>query len=573
MRAADAIVKILIANDVDVIFGVPGDTSMTFHNAIEAHSDQIKYIQCRDERHATYMADTYARVSGKPGVVDVPSGGGVLYATPGISEANSSSVPIICFSSDISMSSEETGALTELKQVELLQSITKWNTKIKLASKIPHMLRKAFRMATGGRPGAVHISVPEDVHEEHYDYTDEELYASFHKPFKSSPNREDVEKVYKLLTHSSRPVIIAGGGVHLSAAYEELESLASDFSIPVGTSINGKGSIAENLPQAIGVIGVNGGTDETNSIIKNADFVLVLGSKLNNVTTVAKSIFSHSPVVVQVDISEEILDQNIRTDVAIMSDIKAFLNHLNLLMNNRNKDFSNSLTEWNKFYQDILNKKVNRVAIEVQEDTKFVNPAKIIDLLNKHTNENALFVIDAGTQNPYMASDYVTKKAGRRTVFDRGHGNLGYALSAAIGAKVASPQSKVFSMFGDGSFAMSVGELETASRLGLPVVFLLFQNNSYGWIKKLHQLYYDERYIGVDFSQINGAKIAEGFNISSLRIDSNEKLEEGLKWAIDQQGPVFLDILIEPITDIVPPVTNWREDSKLDPSEREALTY
>ncbi|MEH7526306.1 thiamine pyrophosphate-dependent enzyme, partial [Bacillus sp. JJ1503] len=190
-----------------------------------------------------------------------------------------------------------------------------------------------------------------------------------------------------------------------------------------------------------------------------------------------------------------------------------------------------------------------------------------------HTNENALFVIDAGTQNPYMASDYVTKKSGRRTVFDRGHGNLGYALSAAIGAQVASPQSKVFSMFGDGSFAMSVGELETASRLGLPVVFLLFQNNSYGWIKKLHQLYYDERYIGVDFSQINGAKIAEGFNIRSLRIDSNEKLEEGLKWAIDQQGPVFLDILIEPITDIVPPVTNWREDSKLDPSKREALTY
>ena len=573
MRSADAIVKILIANEVDVIFGVPGDTSMAFHDALEKHKDQIKYIQCRDERHAAYMADTYARVSGKPGVVDVPSGGGVLYAVPGVSEANSSSIPLICISSDISMSSEDTGALTELKQVELLSTITKWNTKIKLSSKIPHMLRKAFRVATGGRPGAVHISISEDIHEEHYDFTDEELVASTQKSLKTSPNQEDIEQVFEMLSRASRPVILAGGGVHLSGAYEELEKFTSTFGIPVGTSINGKGSLAETSPQAIGVIGVNGGTDETNGVIKKADFVLVLGSKLNNVTTVAKSIFSNSPTVVQVDISEEMLDLNIRTDLAIMSDIKSFLYNLHLAMENNNANYASTLTEWTEWYQQSIKGKFERVANEVEETTTFVNPAKVINLLNENTGDDALFVIDAGTANPYMASNYLTKKAGRRTVFDRGHGNLGYALSAAIGAKVASPTSKVFSMFGDGSFAMSVGELETANRLGVPIVFILFQNNSYGWIKKLQQLYFDERYIAVDFTEINGAKIAEGFGLKSLRIDSNDQLEAGLKWAIEQQSPVFLDILIDPITDIIPPVTNWREDSKLDPAEREALTY
>lgn len=573
MRSADAIVKILIANEVEVIFGVPGDTSMSFHDALESHSDQIKYIQCRDERHAAYMADTYARVSGKPGVVDVPSGGGVLYAVPGVSEANSSSIPLICFSSDISMSSEDTGALTELKQVELMSSITKWNTKIKLSSKIPHMLRKAFRVATGGRPGAVHISISEDIHEEHYDFTDEELMASPQKSLKTAPNMVDVEKVFELLSNASRPVILAGGGVHLSAAYEELESFSRNFAIPVVTTINGKGSVAETSPQAMGVIGVNGGTDETNSIVKKADFVLVLGSKLNNVTTVAKSIFSNSPIVVQVDISEDMLDLNIRTELAIMSDIKPFLTNLNLAMENNNKDYAKSLSVWNESCRSVVTEKFDRVASEVQEETNSVNPAKIIDLLNKHTDDDALFVIDAGTQNPYMASNYITKKAGRRTVFDRGHGNLGYALSASIGAKIASPTSKVFSMFGDGSFAMSVGELETASRLNLPIVFILFQNNTYGWIKKLQQLYFDERYMAVDFSRIHGAKIAEGFNLKSLVIDDNDKLEEGLKWAIEQDGPVFLDVRIESITDIIPPVTNWREDSKIDPAEREALTY
>lgn len=573
MRSADAIVKILIANGVDVIFGVPGDTSMSFHDALESHSDQIRYIQCRDERHATYMADTYARVSGKIGVVDVPSGGGVLYATPGVSEANSSSIPIICISSDISMSSEETGALTELKQVELMQSITKWNTKIKLSSKIPHMFRKAFRVVNSGRPGAVHISIPEDIHEEHYDFMEEELQASSQKLFKTSPKDADVEKVVQLLSKASRPVVLAGGGVHLSAAYDELEKFSGTYKIPVGTSINGKGSISETSPQAIGVIGVNGGTDETNSIIKQADFVLVLGSKLNNVTTVAKSIFNHSPTVVQVDISEEMLDLNIRTEVAIMSDINSFLHSLNEKMEQHYPAYGESMTDWNETFQQKIREKFDRIKIEVQEDNQLVNPAKIIDVLNENTDENALFVIDAGTQNPYMASNYITKKAGRRTVFDRGHGNLGYALSAAIGGKFASPDSKVFSMFGDGSFAMSVGELETASRLQLPIVFMLFQNNSYGWIKKLQQLYFDEKYIAVDFSHIDGAKIAEGFGMKSLRIEENSKLEEGIQWAIKQEEPVFLDIRISLITDIVPPVTNWREDSLLDPSEREALTY
>lgn len=573
MRSADAIVKLLISNKVEVVFGVPGDTSMAFHNAFEKHRNDIQYISCRDERHAAYMADTYARVSGKPGVVDVPSGGGLLYAVPGLSEATSSSIPIICFSSDISMNSEETGALTELKQEEVSNAVTKWNTTIKKPSKVPHMIRKAFRVATGGRPGAVHISIPENIHEADYPFEESDLYGVDAKLFRNAPNEEDVEKVRKLLAKSSRPVVIAGGGVHLSQGYAELEKLATTFSIPVGTSINGKGSIAEILPEAIGVIGVNGGTEETNRIIKESDFVLVLGSKLNNVTTVAKSIFAHSPVIVQVDISEEILDLNIRTDVSIMCDIKSFLHALNQDMVKTNPSFKEQVTQWTITYQHIVKEKFERVRTEVRESLNGVNPAKIVELLDKKTDKNALFVIDAGTQNPYMASNYKTKVAGRRTVFDRGHGNLGYALSASIGAKVASPESKVFSLFGDGSFAMSVGELETARRLGLPIVFIQFQNNSYGWIKKLHQLYFNEEYIAVDFTQINGAKIAEGFGLQSMKIEHDDQLEEGLEWAIKQKGPVFLDISIEKITDIVPPVTNWREDSKKDPKDREALTY
>lgn len=573
MRVADSILELLIEHDVEVVFGVPGDTSMSFHNAFQKYSDKIKYVSCRDERHAAYMADTYARVSGKPGVVDVPSGGGLLYAVPGLSEATSSSIPIICFSSDISQLSQGTGALTELKQEEVSNAVTKWNVTITKAEKVPHTIRKAFRIASGGRPGAVHISIPEDIHEMEYDFTDEELTVPTLKRHVNGPVREDVKDVAKLFKDAKRPVVLAGGGVHLSQAYDELTTFAEDYGVPVATSINGKGSIAEISEQAVGVIGVNGGNDETNSVVQEADLVIVLGSKLNNVTTVAKTLFKNNPKIVQVDVSEEILELNVKPEISLLCDIKVFLTDLIAEIKDDKAFNKNRLTEWNNTVQEKVKEKFEKVVEEVNTDTDSVNPARIIDFLDKLTDESALFVIDAGTQNPYMASNYKTKIAGRTAVFDRGHGNLGYALSAAFGAKFASQDSKVFSMFGDGSFAMSAGELETAARLKLPIIFMLFQNNSYGWIKKLHQLYYNEEYIAVDFAQIDGAKIAEGFGIKSKTIATNDELEAGIKWALEQEGPVFLDLRIEPITDIVPPVTNWREDSRKSPEERKALTY
>lgn len=572
MRSADKVVEVLIEQGTEVVFGVPGDTSMSFHNAFKKYEDEIKYISCRDERHSAYMADTYARVSGKPGVVDVPSGGGLLYAIPGLSEATSSSIPIVCLSSDIALSSQETGALTELKQEEVSNAVTKWNATIKKTSTIPLIIRKAFRMAMGGRPGAVHVSIPEDIHEAEYD-SKEDYSAPKAKRFVNAPTKSDILEVKNILQKSKRPVVLAGGGVHLSKAYEELTLFSESLGIPVATSINGKGSISESSLQSLGVIGVNGGSEETNTILKQADAVLVLGSKLNNVTTVAKEIFKNNPNIVQVDISEEILQLNTNPKVSVSCDIKAFLESLYEEMKEISLSFKENLINWNEAVQEQLKLKFENVDNEVNKNTTHVNPAKVIDVLDKTADGNSLFVVDAGTQNPYMAANYTTKKAGRTVVFDRGHGNLGYALSASIGAKYANPKSKVYSLFGDGSFAMSAGELETAKRLNLPIVFMLFQNNSYGWIKKLHQLYYSEQYIGVDFTSIDGAKVAEGFGLKSRRVTNNKELEDAILWANQQEEPVFIDLIIEPITDIVPPVTNWKKDSEKAPEDRKALTY
>jgi len=573
MRVSDAIVEYLIKQNVEVVFGVPGDTSMSFHNSFEKYKDKINYVSCRDERHAAYMADTFSRVSGKPGVVDVPSGGGLLYAIPGLSEATSSSIPIICFSSDIAVSSQGTGALTELKQQELTNTVTKWNDTIIKPEKALFSLQKAFRISQSGRPGAVHISIPEDIHESYAEFNSEDFYVPVLNKFINAPQKQDVDKAIELIKQAKRPAIIAGGGAHLSKAYDNLEKLSTEYNIPVATSLNGKGSLAEHYRQSIGVIGVNGGSKETNEIIQKADLVINLGTKLNNVTTVAGTIYQNNPKLIQVDTSEEILYLNIKPDLAIMADINEFLSSLFNNLDKYKKEIVEKTAKWMKEVDLLKTMKKEKISKEVNTNTKLVNPAKIIDNLNNITNENSVFVVDAGTQNPYMAANYITKRSGRTTVFDRGHGNLGYALGASLGAEYAKQNSQVFSMIGDGSFAMAVGELETVKRLNLPIIFLHFQNNSYGWIKKLHQLYYDEKYIGVDFGELDGEKIAEGFGIKNKKVKNNDELLPALEWAIKQKAPVFLDLIIEPITDIVPPVTNWKEDADKDPKDRVALTY
>lgn len=577
MRGSDAIIELLIAHGVEHVFGVPGDTSMNFHDAFAKRTDRITHILCRDERNAGYMADAYGRVKGKPGVVETPSGGGALYVVPAVSEAHLSSIPFICISSDITMSSEETNALTDTNQEFLFKSITKWNTKIRLSSKIPHLIRKAFRMATGGCPGAVHISVPENILGDEIEFSQEKLtcskYFCTHIPIRNKPSAADVEKVVSYLSQAKRPAILAGGGIHLSNAYEELEYIATNFNIPVATSINGKGSMMEFSPHSLGVVGANGGTEETLQVLQEADFLLVLGSKLNNVTTMGQAAINKSATIVQVDISETVLDSNIRTDLPIMCDIKFFLQDLSSLLAESKEKLRENYHPWNEWVFKKMEQKWNRISKEVKEDTKLVLPCKIFHVLEMLTDDNTIFVADAGTPTPYLASYLRLKKAGRYSIMPRAHGSLGYALPAAIGAKVAKPDAKVISLFGDASLGMALGDLETAKRLNLPIVFINFQNNSYGWIKTIQELYYDKRYFAVDFSPIDATKIAEGFGIKSIKIEKNSDLEKGLSWAIKQDFPVFVDIMIEPPTKVIPPVLKWERDSKIPAKDRKKLTY
>ncbi|MDH3446412.1 MAG: thiamine pyrophosphate-binding protein, partial [Deltaproteobacteria bacterium] len=281
VSGAEAVVEMLKAHGVEVIFGLCGDTSLPFYDALARLPHGMRHILARDERSAAYMADGYARVAGKVGVCEGPSGGGVTYLLPGLAEANESSVPVLGINSDISVAARGRFTLTELDQGALMRPVTKWNAVLERSQDIPKIFRAAFNQMTTGRPGAAHIALPFDVQNGPVERS--ELFADpslgRYPARRIAPDSIDIQRAARLLRDAAHPVFICGGGVVISGAEQELLELAARLSAPVATSISGKGSIAEVHPLAAGVVGSNGGTPETRAIVDGADLIVFVGCR------------------------------------------------------------------------------------------------------------------------------------------------------------------------------------------------------------------------------------------------------------------------------------------------------
>src|SRR5215203_4345444 len=329
MQGAKALVQVLIESGIEHIFGLPGDTGMAFYDALYHRAADVTHIMTRDERSASFMADVYARVSGRLGVCEGPSGAGATYILPGVAEAQGSAIPLLCLTSDTPVDQQGRGVLTELDQESLFRPVTKWNTRVSSASTIAEAARRAIRMATAGRPGATHLSLPTDTLEG--ETPDSSVYGVLElgaaPAMRIAPEQALVERAAAELAAASRPVIVAGGGVLTSGAWNELTLLAETLNVPVATSINGKGSIAETSEVAIGVIGGNGARPYANAYLADADLVLYVGSRTDSTTTCHWTLPSagNTPRVIQVDIEPFEVGNNYPLVVGLLGDAKLTL--------------------------------------------------------------------------------------------------------------------------------------------------------------------------------------------------------------------------------------------------------
>ena len=558
LRGADLLAEALIAAGIDTLFGVPGDTGVAFYDALYARQDRLRHVLARDERHAGAMADAYARIRNRVGVVEVSSGGGTTYVIGSLGEASAAGVPVLVVASDIHRSSRGTGALTEIDQVALFAAVTKWHAVLDRADDIPGAVRQAVTAAVSGRPGPVVVIVPEDVLDE--PVTPRPLRAAADAAAvpacRTAAPGDAVRAAAIMLTRAVRPVIIAGSGVHSSLAWEELAAVAQRRAIPVATTIHGKGAIADRHPLSIGVVGNNGGRSYANDIAAAADAVLIVGSRANATDTNSWTGPPRQGVpIAQIDISAERAGRNFPEAAGLTGDARTVLAQLlaqldpiePTVLDDRIRDISERRAAWVRQGPPGTSKVGNGQ----------LEPARVVTLLNRVLGPDTLVLADAGTPTPNVACYWETVSPGRTVIAPRGHGPMGYAIPGAIGACFARPGRPVLSLTADGSLAMSCGELETAARFQLPILFVQLTNFSLGWIKMLQHLYAEGRYFGVDPGPIDAIGVARACGLDGERVTSLARLEELAAGFAADPRPFYIDIEVPHPIEYTPPVSSW----------------
>lgn len=574
MLGSDVLVQMLVNYGVDTIFGVPGDTNVPLYTALDRAGSKIRHVMARDERSAGYMADAYARLSNRVGVFEAPSGAGAMYSLPPLAESHCSSVPVILFTIDIPLAGEGRGVITELDCKTLFEPVTKASIQVKSADKIPEIIRRAFRIATTGKPGAVHVVIPEDMLKAEVDLNRVSMHAEqecCHFPaIPTVAPQSQLKKLIELIAEAKKPLLVAGGGVNRSSAQQELTQFAEQLNLPVVNTITGQGAIPDNHPLAIGVIGDNGYHPHANKALEEADLVVYLGSKVGSVVSIGWTFPSVKPErrVVQVDIDSEVLANNTQNALSITGDIKAVLTEL-LQLDNTDPDRNNAwvaqVNEWRKEFW------LNAEPLFADRSLP-LRPEPVVEAFNRHLTAPVNILSDAGTPTPYMTRFLRLGDSSSRFIIPRAFGGLGYAIPAVVGAWMAEPDKRPIGLFGDGSLGMCTGELETLTRLNCPAILLHFNNACFGWIKGLHRLdgsKTDECY-SVDFIPAQGKEIAEAFGLRAWQVRTVDELNEALDAAFAHDGPCMIDIIVESLADRVPPVFSWLRKRDQNPLSLEA---
>lgn len=558
ITGAEAAVRMLQAHGVRHVFGLCGDTSLPFYDALHRLDHGIDHVLTRDERSATYMADAYARVTGRPGVCEGPSGGGATYILPGVIEANESSVALLSITSDVPVTARGRYPLTELDQKALFRPLTKWNAIADHVGQIPHLFRAAFRAMTTGRPGAAHIGLPYDLQKQALDAGEVWAQAEHGRfpAFRTGPDPDHVAAAAEILLAAKRPVLVCGGGAILSGATAELIALAELLDAPVASTVSGHGVIPDDHRLAVGVVGANGGTVETREVVAGADMVAFIGCRAGSTTTEHGEVPGRDVPIVHIDVDPMVVGANYRVEAGVIGDARLCLSALLVEVASRldGKTRSSDVGGRLRGLREAKRARFLRLAHSTERP---IRPERVLAAIQKSLPSDGIVVADPGTPCPYFSGHFDFNSVGRRFITNRAHGALGFALPASVGAAYGAPGTKVVAVMGDGSFGFAVGELETIVRKQLPITLVVFSNASFGWIKASQKDGYGGRYFSVDFDRTDHARVAEAYGVKAWTVADPLELDAVMAKAMAYDGPTLVDVISQPLEESAVPVSRW----------------
>ena len=548
IKGSEILLRCLVAEGVDVMFGYPGGAIMPVYDALYSYADKLTHILVRHEQGAVHAAQGYARVSGKIGVALATSGPGATNLVTGLADALIDSTPVVCITGQVFAHLLGTDAFQEIDVINTTLPVTKWNVQVTEAKDIADAVAKAFYIAKTGRQGPVLIDITKNAQNELIEEFEYEKCESI-RTYKPKPTLQlsQVEAAAKLINSAKRPYILAGQGVLLSGATKELIEFSEKTGIPVASTLLGLGAFPQDHPNYVGYLGMHGNYS-SNVNTNECDVLIGLGMRFDDRVTGNVSKYAKQAKIIHIDIDKAEINKIIKTDAFILADAKDALTALAA------KCEANKHTEWiDSFHQldKIEYEKV--IQHEFSPTSKELMMAEVIHRLSNKTNGEAIVVTDVG-QHQMVTSRYYKFKNPRTNVTSGGAGTMGFALPAAMGAKLAIPHKQVVAVIGDGGYQMTIQELGTIMQYNIPVKILVLNNNFLGMVRQWQQLFHEKRYSFTEMQNPNFVKIAEAYNITAKKVEKREELDAALQEMLDSKTSYFLEVVVGKEDNVFPMV-------------------
>ncbi len=545
ITGGEALARMLQAHQVGPIFGMGGFQLLPFYEACRALKLQHHLIN--DERCGTFAADAWARVTNKPGVVDATLGPGATNLVTGLVESLNAGIPLVAITGDANREHAWKNMTQEARQVEILRPAAKELIRVEHTKRIPELVRRAFAIATSGRPGPVVLDVPEDVCHGEYSFGADEIWADpgtlMAQARRTRPDPGAVERAAEMLARAKRPVLLVGGGIHVSGAHDALLALAEAQNIPVAHTMSGKGAIACTHRLSLGVFGRY--SRIANDFIAESDLLIVVGCKLGEIATKRFSLMPAGVPVVHIEIVPEEIGRTTRADVAMAADARLAL--ADLLMALPRAALPEERAEFAGAVAPRMAAWRVGAADRLESNETPINVGRLINELNIALRADDILVADGGFAGHWGGLLFDTKAAGRHFIADRGFASIGYGAPGAMGAQMAAgPKRRVVGLTGDGGFNMTIGEIETAKRVGANYVLCVFNNGASGYVKALqHAVYGPGNYQSSELGETDYAAAARAFGCHGVRVEDPAKLAGAIREGLENTStPTILDVIV-----------------------------
>jgi acetolactate synthase-1/2/3 large subunit len=547
ITGSEVLLQSLVAEGVDLIFGYPGGAIMPVYDALYGYADQLTHILVRHEQGAIHAAQGFARVTGQAGVVFATSGPGATNLVTGLADALIDSTPLVCVTGQVFAHLLGTDAFQETDVVNTTIPVTKWNIQVTEAKDIAPAIAKAFYIANSGRPGPVLVDITKNAQNEMIEPVKHEKCENI-RTYRPTPvlQQSQVDAAAVLINSARKPYILAGQGVLLAGATEELKAFSEKTGIPVASTLLGLGAFPTDHPNYVGYLGMHGNYGP-NLNTNQCDVLIAIGMRFDDRVTGNVSKYAKQAKVVHIELDKAEINKIIKADVAVHADAREALSALIKCCNmNKHAAWIESFRKLNEIeYEKVIVKEFNPEGV--------LTMGEVINHLSNQTNGEAIVVTDVG-QHQMTTSRYYQYKNPRTNVTSGGAGTMGFALPAALGAKLGQPNKQVVAVIGDGGYQMTVQELGTIMQYKIPVKIIVLNNNFLGMVRQWQQLFHGKRYSFTEMQNPDFVKLAEAYSIPARKVEDRGQLQGALREMLDAKTPYFLEVVVGKEDNVFPMV-------------------